>query len=1079
MGAVVLCLLASALADNREKVSRQPSSFDDTASIEENYPEFDPTVITSKPVALGEVVGVPMWFWPPYRSFYKKPSSEQPGAPVENVLRELIDQDVAEEEKKQKDVLERIAAVTNPDTITVDPEAIVNDMMDGTNNDTPEQDHEKPDEPSWEPIVNPKLEKNPSLLVKDVEEQIQQHDVEMNRQLSNLFPNPVAAQEGSVPFIGLTENVQFTSIPFYGPFANEAVLSINFLDRKYSLLQGMEPREAVNLIQYGSDPDLWADATIDPIHCSEHSYHTPALSAPGGDLGEFTLAMHVYQEMLAMQINEAGRVTDTSTGSEINLAPSDVYRVLVDWLSQTRKKAFHICVGAQFLNGLCSRTHYCPLSAETLMAPPDDMVMDMIDQLGYSNTIPSRHLFAMFNYPTVYETKPILVAAVTRAVFALLWNVPLDVKADTQKVAIAREKLQLVVSREQTAQSAVINIHTHPKCPTSLYPKMSTVARNYRVSRSAFVLYPEALNVHRVQMALYLSKRSADIGGMESPVARQAPAGFANLPPVPVQSTPVFLELSASSLPDDDEEEQNFNQSEDFSMQRADEINNEINNAPAAEFQLPALEEAEGDDDLLEQKKSRVFQPTKIGAAQRMTRGSGSTAPFTLQDRMVDRGKLAGLRMRLLGTKHTKVAVDNYLGDLPVYNVVFSPTSSMDPCSFKPPFNGPFLDEGPWIEQSSAFISKFSIETPKQPNYTLIPDHHIRATETESVLASLKPGMVIGKVAAVVDRIFQTFSFPSQAENPQTELPVRKFEWVRARFASLGPMDGRVKEPVLAAPGADMGQWIIVLAAFEKASKRHLTQHEADQLFRGLLEASERKAFSLWTDAQSIDHLCHVTHACPVFDPKYDSHMTAEERLQQTLDALRNPPADLLSRLRDECGKWEANGDQFIRWVLGDHARSSGIRAEIASIAIRSFFGVLWNFMPEQSSQPLSPITHAQLKSKLDWVIMSGPVGEEGALVSVTGGSKCSPGVQPAMAESIDEQKFLLHHPVASELLREHFLEFVLSYHPPLQPSHAALRVMVNDLAEDVTSAHTDVLLKSKSRYWLEVSGGECKSANI
>ncbi len=103
-------------------------------------------------------------------------------------------------------------------------------------------------------------------------------------------------------------------------------------------------------------------------------------------------------------------------------------------------------------------------------------VAGLIGELGYSNTLPSRQLFAMFNYggqsnlisleehlgslfiAEDFHTRPALVAATVRAVFALLWNVPLDPYVKEEAITRARAKLQVSVSRELTTHSAIVNV---------------------------------------------------------------------------------------------------------------------------------------------------------------------------------------------------------------------------------------------------------------------------------------------------------------------------------------------------------------------------------------------------------------------------------------------------------------------------------------------------------------------------------------------------------------------------------------------------------------------------------------------
>ncbi len=74
--------------------------------------------------------------------------------------------------------------------------------------------------------------------------------------------------------------------------------------------------EAVKFVEGVTDPDWWGDAMTTSITCSEHSYHTPSVSAPGGDVAEFAMAMRMYEDLLAKKLNDDGFVAadaDTTT----------------------------------------------------------------------------------------------------------------------------------------------------------------------------------------------------------------------------------------------------------------------------------------------------------------------------------------------------------------------------------------------------------------------------------------------------------------------------------------------------------------------------------------------------------------------------------------------------------------------------------------------------------------------------------------------------------------------------------------------------------------------------------------------
>ncbi len=71
---------------------------------------------------------------------------------------------------------------------------------------------------------------------------------------------------------------------------------------------------------------------------------------------------------------------------------------------------------------------------------------------------------------------------------------------------------------------------------------MASVGAN---ARPAFVIHPEAVNVHRIAVAKHLSDRFEKLGGVESSVQADASSSeFTILPVVKTATRAVFLELS-------------------------------------------------------------------------------------------------------------------------------------------------------------------------------------------------------------------------------------------------------------------------------------------------------------------------------------------------------------------------------------------------------------------------------------------------------------------------------------------------------------------------------------------------------
>lgn len=256
-------------------------------------------------------------------------------------------------------------------------------------------------------------------------------------------------------------------------------------------------------------------------------------------------------------------------------------------------------------------------------------------------------------------------------------------------------------------------------------------------------------------------------------------------------------------------------------------------------------------------------------------------------------------------------------------------------------------------------------------------------------------------------------------------------------------------------------------------------------MFLDLIQHTSHRVFTLWTDTRALAKLCEVSQACvasalPLDVANLNSYeeYSADRQISMALESLLNPSSDLLGRLWDVCALHNTMGDRFLRSLLrgkGERpAPEPSVRRELVEIAIRSFFGAMWNYMPNIPT-PLAPAVHKKIRERLDVGVLSGPKGGETAVVAVTVPPSCLSHYLPAIRSRMGNYRLAVHHPEGGRRVREMYLQHIISFHTPLLPAYTPLRMLCEDMHEYVHENHLNhVMGGEQGRYVLEISDTPC-----
>jgi hypothetical protein len=127
---------------------------------------------------------------------------------------------------------------------------------------------------------------------------------------------------------------------------------------------------------------------------------TSGISTPGGDLGEFILALIVYQDMVGCSLD------DQTTKS-----------YFLEWLQVMDSEFFYVCTDEEAVSHL--RKQVGEFSFEK---PRFEMIDDLLHIVANSRNVGDSHLRFMLEYPQMYSIRPSVVQSAIRAVFDVFWK---------------------------------------------------------------------------------------------------------------------------------------------------------------------------------------------------------------------------------------------------------------------------------------------------------------------------------------------------------------------------------------------------------------------------------------------------------------------------------------------------------------------------------------------------------------------------------------------------------------------------------------------------------------------------------
>lgn len=205
-----------------------------------------------------------------------------------------------------------------------------------------------------------------------------------------------------------------------------------------------------------------------------------SLTTPGGDLGEFVLALHVFQNYYQ---------------NKTPLPFKTIKNALKKYLNQMTQSSFNWCTDQLSIDSLKDQTNEADVN---IQSPPKRVEKKLLKHLIEPGNIGSIHLWLMVQNPYDYKIEKKLVQKVIKAFYQLLWS----------KKKKYNGKLQLNVLQGSPNESGFLTIRSGAICTKSNAGPL--IAPNHN-KMSFYLTNIDSVQTRRAQLTYFFVKV---IGGL-------------------------------------------------------------------------------------------------------------------------------------------------------------------------------------------------------------------------------------------------------------------------------------------------------------------------------------------------------------------------------------------------------------------------------------------------------------------------------------------------------------------------------------------------------------------------------------
>lgn len=221
----------------------------------------------------------------------------------------------------------------------------------------------------------------------------------------------------------------------------------------------------------------YAQIPYTPFSCLDGRHSKPVISTPGGDAGEFILALSVYEDLI-------------SSGKKLTQKQVDIF--LAEYLKLMRPNSFYMCTDDISVSHLEKELQIEGLNIKN---PRKDQVKDLIDLLLKPENVGDLHIKMLLKHPDQFSIRKELVEMFLRSFYKIFWNKENDLY----------KKLELEILTGEHNESGFLEVRSEEACQKEeLGPLIPT--KNKKIS--IFVNHLDAASIRREQIAKFFSDKS-------------------------------------------------------------------------------------------------------------------------------------------------------------------------------------------------------------------------------------------------------------------------------------------------------------------------------------------------------------------------------------------------------------------------------------------------------------------------------------------------------------------------------------------------------------------------------------------
>jgi hypothetical protein len=220
----------------------------------------------------------------------------------------------------------------------------------------------------------------------------------------------------------------------------------------------------------------YAKVTHSSFRCLDGRVSEGILGTPGGDAGEFLLALLVYEDLIDSPLNST--------------FVAEAFELYLKCMSHPR---FYMCTDQSAVDHLAKEL---VLSDLDLFSPKPSQTAALLEALKEPDNIGDSHLSLMLTYPDLYSIRPETVKNFIDAFFNVLWD----------QTNPLREAIYLEVLQGPHTETGFLEVRVNPECINEqVAPLVTPTTGDGTIS--LLVDHIDAVGIRRSQMAQFFADR--------------------------------------------------------------------------------------------------------------------------------------------------------------------------------------------------------------------------------------------------------------------------------------------------------------------------------------------------------------------------------------------------------------------------------------------------------------------------------------------------------------------------------------------------------------------------------------------